>query len=35
MGDISSFAIAIAICGGLITSGAFFTGSLKFHAREI
>ena len=35
MGDISSFAIAIAICGGLITAGAFFTGSLKFHAREI
>ena len=35
IGDISSFAIAIAICGGLITSGAFFTGSLKFHAREI
>jgi NNP family nitrate/nitrite transporter-like MFS transporter len=35
IGDISSFAIAIAICGGLITAGAFFTGSLKFHAREI
>jgi len=35
IGDISSFAIAIAICGGLITAGASFTGSLKFHAREI
>jgi NNP family nitrate/nitrite transporter-like MFS transporter len=35
IGDISSFAIAIAICGGLITAGAFFTGMLKFHGQEI
>ncbi|MEE9496071.1 MAG: MFS transporter [Desulfobacterales bacterium] len=35
IGDISSFAIGIAICGGLITTGAFFTGILKFHSQEI
>jgi NNP family nitrate/nitrite transporter-like MFS transporter len=35
IGDISSFAIAIAICGGLITAGTFFTGILKFHSQEI
>ncbi|MGD8881871.1 MAG: MFS transporter [Desulfobacterales bacterium] len=35
IGDISSFAIGIAICGGLITAGALFTGILKFHGQEI
>ena len=35
IGDISSFGRAIAICGGLITAGAFFTGILKFHGQEI
>jgi len=34
IGDISSFALGIAICGGLITAGAIFTGSLKFHDQE-
>ena len=34
IGDISSFAIGIAICGGLITAGAFFTGFLRFHSQE-
>ena len=34
IGDISSFAIGIAICGGLITAGAFFTGMLTFHSQE-
>lgn len=35
IGDISSFAIGIAICGGLITTGSLFTGILKFHGKEI
>jgi len=35
IGDISSFALGIAICGGLVTAGAFFTGILKFHSQEI
>jgi NNP family nitrate/nitrite transporter-like MFS transporter len=35
LGDKSSFAVAIAICGGLITAGAFFTGILKFHSQEV
>ena len=34
IGDISSFALGIAICGGLITAGAIFAGSLKFHDQE-
>jgi hypothetical protein len=34
IGDIRSFAIGIAICGGLITAGSFFTGILKFHGQE-
>jgi NNP family nitrate/nitrite transporter-like MFS transporter len=35
IGDISSFAIGIAICGGLIAAGSLFTGVLKFHSQEI
>jgi NNP family nitrate/nitrite transporter-like MFS transporter len=35
VGDIGSFAIGIAICGGLITAGAFFTGMLKFQSQEV
>jgi NNP family nitrate/nitrite transporter-like MFS transporter len=34
IGDISSFAIGIAICGGLITAGAILAGRLKFHDQE-
>jgi NNP family nitrate/nitrite transporter-like MFS transporter len=31
IGDMGSFAIAITICGGLITAGSISTGLLKFH----
>ncbi len=34
IGDISSFALGIAICGGLITAGSIFAGRLKFHDQE-
>lgn len=34
IGDIRSFALGILICGALITTGALFTGSLKFHDQE-
>jgi NNP family nitrate/nitrite transporter-like MFS transporter len=34
IGDIRSFALGIAICGGLITAGSIFTGRLKFHDQE-
>jgi NNP family nitrate/nitrite transporter-like MFS transporter len=34
IGDIRSFALGILICGVLITAGAIFTGSLKFHDQE-
>jgi NNP family nitrate/nitrite transporter-like MFS transporter len=34
IGDMGSFALGITISGGLITTGAFFTGSLKFHDQE-
>ena len=32
--DIGSFGMAIMICGGLITTGAFFAGALKFDHQE-
>ena len=34
VGDISSFALGIAISGGLITAGSIFTGMLKFHPQR-
>ena len=34
IGDISSFALGIAISGGVITAGSIFTGMLKFHSQQ-
>ena len=34
IGDLGRFALGIAISGGLITAGAIFAGSLKFHVPE-
>ncbi len=31
IGDVSSFALGIAVSGGLIAAGSIFTGMLKFH----
>jgi NNP family nitrate/nitrite transporter-like MFS transporter len=35
IGEMRSFALGIAICGGLITAGSFFSGILKFQNHEI
>lgn len=34
VGDISSFALGIAISGAMITAGSIFTGMLKFHPQR-
>ncbi|MGD2186294.1 MAG: MFS transporter [Desulfobacterales bacterium] len=34
LGDLGRFALGIAISGGLITAGAVFAGSLKFHGQQ-
>ncbi|MGD9173926.1 MAG: MFS transporter [Desulfobacterales bacterium] len=34
IGDVRSFAMGIMICGGLIATGSFFAGLLKFHEQS-
>jgi NNP family nitrate/nitrite transporter-like MFS transporter len=34
IGDVSSFAVGIALSGGLIAAGSLFTGVLKFHEQQ-